>query len=87
MRVNARLDHDSERQLKALVERTQMSVSDIIKTGIDHYYRSIQSAIPTRAAHVRRLIGKQGSGRRDISIRTKELLAEGFATKIRRPKS
>jgi Ribbon-helix-helix protein, copG family len=84
MRVNARLDEDTARQLKALIERTRLSVSDIIKSSIDHYYRSMRIASPTRAKHIRRLIGKQGSGRSDVSVRSKEVLAESLAEKLGR---
>jgi hypothetical protein len=81
MRVNARLDDESERQMKFLVEATGLGVSDVVKTSLAHYYQALRSARPTRLTHLRTFIGRQGSGRSDVSVRSKELFAEGLAGK------
>ncbi len=81
MRVNARLDEETERQLKFLVETTGLGVSDVVKSSLAHYYQALRGAQPTRLTHLRAFIGGQGSGRSDVSVRSKELFAEGVAGK------
>ena len=81
MRVNARLDDESERQMNFLVEATHLSVSDVIKASLACYYQAIRAARSTRLTHLRGFIGRQGSGRSDVSIRSKDLLAEGLSEK------
>jgi hypothetical protein len=82
MRVNARLDDESERQLEFLVETTGLGVSDVLKTSLAHYYRVVRSASPARLTHFRAFIGRQGSGRSDVATRSKELFAASVAEKL-----
>ncbi len=81
MRVNARLDSESERQLKFLVEETGAGVSDALKASIAYYYESLRAKRAPDVSKFRALIGQQGSGRSDVATRTKELFAMGIAEK------
>jgi hypothetical protein len=81
VRVNARLDAESERQLKFLVEETGAGVSDALKASIAHYYESLRAKRAPGVSKFRALIGQQGSGRSDVATRTKELFAAGVAEK------
>ncbi len=42
MRVNARLDQDHSQKLAALVQMTELKISEIIKRAIDVYYDQIK---------------------------------------------
>jgi hypothetical protein len=81
MRVNARLDPESERQLKFLVEETGAGVSDALKASIAHYHDALRAKRAPQVSKFRALIGQQGSGRSDVATRAKELFAEGLAAK------
>ena len=81
MRVNARLEGEYERQMEFLVQRTGLGVSDVIKASIDCYYRSLRDTEKPRFSHLRAAIGRHGSGRTDVSSRTKSLLDESLARK------
>jgi hypothetical protein len=79
MRVNARLDAESERQLKFLVEATGAGVSDALKASIALYYQSLRAERAPGVSKFRALIGRQGSGRSDVASRAKELFANSIA--------
>jgi hypothetical protein len=81
MRVNARLDGESQRQLEYLMESTRSSVSDVMKASLAHYYSAVRA---NRAPQLTRLlasVSKSGSGRSDVSVRVKELLTDSTAAK------
>lgn len=86
MRVNARLDGEYERQVEFLIEATGMGVSDVLKASVAHYYKEISAAARPQLSNLRSFIGKQGSGRQDVSRRAKELFGESVARKARRSK-
>jgi len=81
MRVNARLDAESRRQLEYLVEATQSGVSDVLKASLAHYYSAVRANRPPRLTRLCAFIGKQGSGRSDVSVRAKELVTDSIAAK------
>jgi hypothetical protein len=81
MRVNARLDAESELKLEYLLEATGLGISDVLKASIEHYYSSVRSERPPRLKHVSAYIGAQGSGRHDVAERAKDLLTDAFGTK------
>ena len=82
MRVNARLDVESQRQLEYLLEATGSGVSDVLKASLAHYYRKVRGELRPRLRHLSASIGKVGSGRSDISARAKELLADAIGDKV-----
>ena len=81
MRVNARLDSESERQLEYLLEVTGLGVSDVLKASLEHYYSSVRSERAPRLKHMAAYIGAQGSGRPDVAERAKQLLTGAFGSK------
>lgn len=83
MRINARLDADSGRQLQYLMETTGLSVSDLVKASLAHYYEAVRSERPPRLARLLAVAGSQGSGRGDLSVRSKQSLDESLAVKHR----
>lgn len=86
MRVNARFEGEYERQMEFLTRATGLGVSEVLKASVEHYYRVVSAAAQPRLANLRRFMGKQGSGRTDVSVRTKELFGESIAGKARHHK-
>ena len=82
MRVNARLDAETHRQLEYLLEATGSGVSDVLKASLAHYYQKVRADQRPRLRHLSASIGKVGSGRSDISARAKELLADAIGDKV-----
>ncbi|MEO8299977.1 MAG: hypothetical protein ABI574_19465 [Burkholderiales bacterium] len=78
MRVNARFEGESERQMEFLTQATGLGVTEVLKASVTHYFALLRGQHKPRLAHLRPLIGTQGSGRSDVASRTKEVLAEGF---------
>ena len=87
MRVNARLDVESQRQLEYLLEATGAGVSDVLKQSLAHYYQKVRGDLRPRLRHLSASIGKVGSGRSDVSVRAKELLTDALTAKaaVKRP--
>ena len=81
MRVNARLDAESQRQLEYLLEATGSGVSDVLKASLAHYYAAVRADRAPRLTRLFACIGKAGSGRSDVSLRAKELLTDAIAAK------
>ncbi len=81
MRVNARLDAESQRQLDYLRETTGAGVSDVLKASLEHYYAAVRAARRPKLQHLNEWVGKSGSGRSDVSVRTKELLSDSVSAK------
>jgi hypothetical protein len=87
MRVNARLDVESQRQLEYLQEATGSGISDVLKASLAHYYSAVRADRAPRLMRLLACAGKSGSGRSDVSAKAKELLTESAAAKTsgRRP--
>jgi len=81
MRVNARLDAETHRQLEYLLEATGSGVSDVLKASLAHYYQKVRAEQTPRLRHLSASIGKVGSGRSDVSVRAKELLTDAVGGK------
>ena len=81
MRVNARFDGEYARQMEFLTEATGLGVSEVLKASVAHYYKVVSAGGQSRLGNMRRFIGKQGSGRTDISKRAKELFSDSVASK------
>lgn len=82
MRVNARLDEESQRQIDYLTQTTGMPVSHVLRESVGHYYRQVRSQ---RAGpkQLLALVGKGQSGRSDIASDVKAGLSEALAEKHR----
>jgi hypothetical protein len=81
MRVNARLDAESQRQLAYLVEATSSGVSDVLKASLAHYYSAVRADRRPQLKRLTAFIGKLGSGRSDVSVRAKEGVLDAIAAK------
>ena len=82
MRVNARLDEESQRQIDYLTETTGMPVSHVLRVSVGHYYRQVR-AQRAGPKHLVALIGKGQSGRSDIASDVKGRLSEALGEKHR----
>lgn len=81
-RINARLDESRASKLDFLKRITGLSVSEIVKRGIDALYDEEQR----RAADARRILADVGfvgcaSGPEDLSVRYKDELRESLEEK------
>lgn len=87
MRVNARFDGEYEKQMEFLTEATGLGVSEVLKASVAHYYQMVSASSRSKLPNLSRFIGGQGSGRPDVSARTRELVGGGLAVKhsIKRP--
>jgi hypothetical protein len=81
MRVNARFDGEYAKQMEFLTEATGLGVSEVLKASVAHYYQMVSASSPSQLPNLRRFIGGRGSGRTDISSRTRELVGDGLAVK------
>jgi hypothetical protein len=52
-----------------------------LKASLAHYYSQVRAERSPRMARLTPYIGKYGSGRSDVSTRTKQLLTESLAAK------
>ncbi|HSW03427.1 ribbon-helix-helix protein, CopG family [Aquabacterium sp.] len=75
MRVNARLDEESQQQIDYLVTTTGQSVSQVVRESVGLYYAQVRAG---RAGlkHLGALIGKGHSGRSDVATNYKQHLTE-----------
>jgi Ribbon-helix-helix protein, copG family len=81
VRINARLDADLARKVRALRDRTGQSTTEIVKTSLESYYRSIVRGV-NPAALLSELIGCS-SGPPDLSTTYKRRLTESLVRKNR----
>jgi hypothetical protein len=81
MRVNARFDGEYARQMEFLSEATGLGVSEVLKASVEHYYKMVSASSRSKLPNLSRFIGKQGSGRTDVSVKAKELFGESVAAK------
>ncbi len=81
MRVNARFDGEYAKQMEFLSEATGLGVSEVLKASVAHYYQMVRSSAQPRLRNISRFIGKQGSGRSDISVNAKEIFYQGVSAK------
>lgn len=82
MRVNARLDIQSEQQLRFVIEETGMGVSEALKAAVASYYEQLRADKAPKLAHLRRFMGSHGSGRSDIASHARQLYAEAVSEKV-----
>ncbi len=82
MRVNARLDQDRSQKLAALVQMTELKVSEIVKRAIDVYYDEIKGT-RSSPAEVLTASGFVGFAKADpnLSETYKDRLTESLAAK------
>lgn len=81
MRVNARFDDEHEKQMEFLTQATGLGVSEVLKASVAHDNQIVSASTGLKLPNLRRFIGGRGSGRMDISARTRELFGDGPAVK------
>ena len=86
MRINARLEELSATQLDFLVTRLGLSVSDVLRQGLDLLYKqqTAQAGQPLR--HFSRHVGRYHSGQGNLSVNYKAELAAALNAKWPRAK-
>ncbi len=80
MRVNARFEGVAEQQVEYLAKTMDLSVSDVLRVSVDHYYRQVRGEQP-QLRHFGKHVGAHRSGRSDISENYKAALGEALAAK------
>lgn len=80
MRVNARLDENTQRELQQLVRDTGQSVTDVIREAIHRLYLQKAAQTHTVADDFADLIGCF-DGPADMSVNYKQLLRESLTRK------
>ena len=87
MRINARLEELSATQLDFLVTRLGLSVSDVLRQGLDLLYKqqTAQAGQPLR--HFSRHVGRYHSGQGNLSVNYKADLAAALNAKWPRAES
>lgn len=75
MRVNARLDEESQAQIDYIVAHTGQSVSHVVRESVARYYRELKAERPG-LVHFAKVIGKGDSGRSDVASNYKQHLTE-----------
>jgi predicted transcriptional regulator len=75
MRINARLDDETQAQLDYLVLSTGQSVSHVVRESVAHYYAQVKQKQP-RPSRLLAMVGAGNSGRSDISSNVKDHLTE-----------
>ena len=80
MRINARLDEDTQRQIEYITAATGQSVSHVVRESLARYYLEIKARQRPPMKFLA-LIGLGDSGRDDLSTDYKQVLAESLAAK------
>ena len=80
MRVNARLDEESQQQIEYLTATTGMAVSHVLRESVALYYRQVRTQ-RSGMKNLSALIGRGESGRADIASDVKAHLSAGYADK------
>jgi predicted transcriptional regulator len=70
MRVNARLDDSYQAKIDYLAETGQMTVSDVVRDAIDHYYEAVKSEQVRRLRGLDAIIGMAGSANAPTDLST-----------------
>ena len=69
MRVNARLDDNTQEQLNYLTTATGQTVSHVVRESVAQYYVQVRGAAAQPKAFLA-LVGKGNSGRSDVASTT-----------------
>ena len=80
MRINARLDEDTQRQIEYITATTGQSVSHVVRESLARYYVEIKAQQRPPMKFLA-LVGQGDSGCSDLATNYKQVLAESLATK------
>ncbi len=76
MRINARLDENHERKLRAIQQATSLSTSEIIKQALDLLYEKTSSGGNEKNQKLLEKLGGIGRGPADGSVNYKKFVAD-----------
>ena len=81
MRVNARLDEDSQQQLDYLTHTTGQSVSHVVREAVALYHAKVRSrqGVPKRLLAS---VGTGDSGRTDVASNVKQHVSDALDAKF-----
>ena len=80
MRINARFDEASQRQLEYLAQVTGQSVSHVVRESVARYYAELRAQKRPPMKFLA-LVGQGDSGQSDIASNVKRYLSESLAAK------
>ena len=80
MRINARLNDESQAQIDYLTQTTGQSVSNVVREALARYHRDVRAS-QGGLRHFAKLIGQGDSGRTDLATDYKQLILESTAAK------
>ena len=82
IRINARVDEATQRQVAELVRATGRTTSDVVRAAIALYYAQVRKERPP-PKRLLAMVGKYQSrdGRTDVSTNYKQVIAESLADK------
>jgi predicted transcriptional regulator len=61
MRVNARLDDSYQAKIDYLVDAKHLTVSDVVRDAIDHYFEAVKAEQARRLRGLDAIVGMAGS--------------------------
>lgn len=80
MRINARLDEATEKQLEYLTQVTGQSVSHVVRESVAQYYVQVRRGRPP--SRFLTMAGHWHSGHADTASKVKAVVAEGLDAKF-----
>ncbi len=80
MRINARLDEATEKQLEYLTQVTGQSVSHVVRESVAQYYVQVRRGRPS--SRFLSMAGQWRSGHADTASNVKTVLAEALEAKF-----
>lgn len=81
MRVNARFEGAAEQQVDFLAKALNLSVSEVLRLSVDHYYRQVRGAGKPALRHFGKHVGAYRSGESEVSADYKSILSQSLAHK------
>lgn len=81
MRINARLDPDSEEKIKRIKNVTNKSTTDIIKKSVDLYYQQISFDAKSKNQKLLKSLSGISDGPEDLSSNYKNYLNDDLEKK------
>ncbi len=84
MRVNARLDGDTQQQITYLTQATGQSVSHVVREAIGVYHAQVRKEQPRPASKFLALAGTGDSGQTDIASNVKKYVGLAIEAKMAR---
>ncbi len=84
MRINARLDDSYQTKLDYLTQTRQLSVSDVVRDALDHYYAAVKAEQLRRVRGLDAIVGmaESDAAPADLSANYKAHIAAGIEAKF-----